>query len=121
MHILYVDESGDGGSGSGSSRHLVLCGAAMHEGRWRKLTKQLDDIQRNNFPTAGPFLEFHASEMRTGARSFRGLPRQACDAAIQQVYNVISSSAGLTLFAASLTSQHSWQSIREKLTYSRSF
>src|SRR5260221_9542497 len=100
MPILYVDESGDGGSGLASSRHLVLCGAAMHEGQWRKLTKQLDDIKQNNFPTAGTFLEFHASEMRTGARSFRGLPRPARNQAIQEVYRVISRAAGLSLFAA---------------------
>ncbi|HEY6767402.1 MAG TPA: DUF3800 domain-containing protein [Candidatus Sulfotelmatobacter sp.] len=100
MHILYVDESGDGGSGPGSSRHLVLCGAAMHEGQWRSLTKLLDDIQVRNFPTAGAFLEFHASEMRTGARSFRGLPRPARDQAIREVYEVISRARGLTLFAA---------------------
>jgi hypothetical protein len=100
MHILYVDESGAGGSAPGSSRHLVLCGAAMHEGQWRRLRRQLDEIQANNFPTAGTFLEFHASEMRTGARSFRGLPRPARTKAAQEVYEVISRALGLTLFAA---------------------
>jgi len=100
MHLLYIDESGDGGSAPGSSRHLVLCGAAMHEGQWRKLTRQLDEIQQSNFPTAGTFLEFHASEMRTGARTFRGLPRPARNKAIQEVYEIISSAKGLTLFAA---------------------
>jgi hypothetical protein len=100
MHILYVDESGDGGTAPGSSRHLVLCGAAMHEGQWRKLTRELDNIQRSNFPTAGAFLEFHASEMRTGSRTFRGLPRPARASAIQEVYQVINRSTGLTLFAA---------------------
>jgi len=100
MHILYVDESGDGGSVPGSSSHLVLCGVAMHEGQWRTLTKQLNEIQVRNFPTAGAFLEFHASEMRTGARIFRGLPRPARDKAIQEVYQVISRARGLTLFAA---------------------
>lgn len=72
----------------------------MHEGQWRGLTMQLDDIQVRNFPTAGAFLEFHASEMRTGARSFRGLPRPARDQAIREVYEVISKARGLTLFAA---------------------
>jgi Protein of unknown function (DUF3800) len=100
MHILYVDESGDGGSTAGSTRHLVLCGVAMHEGQWRSLSRQLDDIQRSNFPTAGSFLEFHASEMRTGARAFRGLPRPARAKAIQEVYKSISGARGLTLFAA---------------------
>src|SRR5271166_1135232 len=100
MHILYVDESGDGGLMTGSSRHLILCGAAMHEGQWRKLTGQLDDIKQNNFPTAGPFLEFHASEMRTGSRSFRHLPRASRIKAIQEVYHAVANATGLTLFAA---------------------
>jgi hypothetical protein len=72
----------------------------MHEGKWRKLTQQLDDIQADNFPTAGAFLEFHASEMRTGARSFRGLPRPARTKAIKELYGVVSQTHGLTLFAA---------------------
>jgi len=100
MHILYVDESGDGGLVPGSSRHLVLCGVAMHEGQWRSLTRQLDEIQTRNFPTAGAFLEFHASEMRTGARSFRGLPRPCRESAIREVYEVIGKAKGLTLFSA---------------------
>jgi hypothetical protein len=100
MHILYVDESGDGGSAQGSSHHLVLCGAAMHEGQWRGLTQRLDEVQTKNFPTAGAFLEFHASEMRTGSRLFRGLPRPARTKAIQEVYDVVSRTHGLTLFAA---------------------
>jgi hypothetical protein len=100
MHILYVDESGDGGSAPGSSRHLVLCGAAMHEGQWRKLTHQVDEIQKNNFPTAGSLLELHASEMRTGSRSFRGLPRTSRNKAIQEVFEAIKDARGLTLFAA---------------------
>lgn len=105
MHIMYVDESGDGGFTAGSSHHLILCGAAMHEGQWRKLTRQLDEIKTNNFPTAGTFLEFHASEMRSGARSFRGLPRPARTKAIREVYEVISRAMGLTLFAAVIDKQ----------------
>lgn len=72
----------------------------MHEGQWRKITREIDGIQRANFPTAGAFLEFHASEMRTGSRSFRGLPRPARNTAIQEVYQLISRSMGLSLFAA---------------------
>jgi hypothetical protein len=100
MHILYVDESGDGGSIAGSSQHLVLCGAAMHEGQWRQLTAALDEIQKNHFPTVGPVLELHASEMRTGSRIFRHLPRDSRNKAIADVYNVIGHAKGLTLFAA---------------------
>jgi hypothetical protein len=80
--------------------HDTSCGVAMHEGQWRKLTRQIDEIQASNFPTAGSFLEFHASEMRTGSRSFRGLPRPARSKAIEEVHKVISNAVGLTLFAA---------------------
>jgi len=72
----------------------------MHEGQWRKLTQRLDDIQKNNFPTAGSLLELHASEMRTGSRSFRGLPRTARNKAINEVFDAIANATGLTLFAA---------------------
>jgi hypothetical protein len=72
----------------------------MHEGQWRSLTRRLDEIKADNFPTAGAFLEFHASEMRTGARSFRGLPRLARTRAILAVYELVSQTHGLTLFAA---------------------
>jgi hypothetical protein len=74
----------------------------MHEGKWRQITSQLDDIQSSNFPTAGAFLEFHASEMRTGSRSFRLLPRASRTRAIHEVYNLIASTTGLTLFAAAV-------------------
>jgi hypothetical protein len=70
------------------------------KGNGGDFTRRLDEIQTANFPTAGAFLEFHASEMRTGARSFRGLPRSARTSAIQAVYNLISHAKGLTLFAA---------------------
>ena len=100
MHILYVDESGDGGIAAGSSRHLILSGVAMHEGQWRKLTNRLNEIQRDNFPTAGSHLEFHASEMRSGSRTFRQLARASRDKAIREVYQTISGATGLTLFAA---------------------
>jgi len=72
----------------------------MHEGQWRRLTRKIDDIQRTNFPTAGSLLELHASEMRTGARSFRGLPRPARTRAIREVYETIATATGVTLFAA---------------------
>ena len=52
MYILYVDESGDGGTDPGSSRHLVLAGVAIHAGQWRKFTRSLDTIQALHLPQA---------------------------------------------------------------------
>lgn len=101
MYILYVDESGDGGSAPGSSKHLVLAGVAMHEGQWRKLVKSMDNIQLTHFPQAGGLVEFHACALRSGKKVFRGLPKAKRSQLMGDVYGVISGTArGLTLFAA---------------------
>ena len=45
VYVLYIDESGDGGSHPDSSHYLVLSGVAMHEGHWRGITAALDALQ----------------------------------------------------------------------------
>ncbi len=106
MYILYVDESGDGGTHPSSSRHLVLSGAAMHEGQWRRLTTALDAIQRAYFPQAGSNVEFHASDLRAGRNLYRNMPAVQRTKLMNEVYEVISSSRqGLTLFAAIIEKQ----------------
>jgi hypothetical protein len=102
VYILYVDESGDGGMHAGSSRHLILAGAAIHEGQWKKFTKSLDAIQDSHLPQAGGSVEFHASEIRGGKRVFRGFPKAKRATIMADVYKVIGDSTGnrLVLFAA---------------------
>ena len=106
MYILYVDESGDGGSHPSSSRHLVLSGAAMHEGQWRRLTAALDSLQRSHFPQAGSNVEFHASNLRTGRGLYRNMPAAQRTRLMNEVYEVVSKTRqGLTLFAAVMEKQ----------------
>ena len=106
MYILYVDESGDGGTHPSSSRHLVLSGAAMHEGQWRRLTAALDAIQRAYFPQAGSNVEFHASDLRAGRNVYRNMPVAQRTRLMNEIYGVISGTReGLTLFAAVIEKQ----------------
>jgi hypothetical protein len=102
VYILYIDESGDGGTNPGSSRHLVLAGVAIHEGQWRTLTRKLDAIQDSYFPQAGSPIEFHASEIRSGRNFFRSVGRPERTTLMNDVYGVISQVAGqrIVLFAA---------------------
>jgi Protein of unknown function (DUF3800) len=102
VYILYIDESGDGGTNPGSSRHLVLAGVAIHEGQWRGLTRKLDSIQDSQFPQAGSPIEFHASEIRSGRNIFRSLIPHKRATLMSDVYGVISQVTGqkVVLFSA---------------------
>jgi hypothetical protein len=101
MHILYVDESGDGGTSPGSSKHLVLTGAAMQEAKWTQLTKVMDSAQLLHFPQAGGTLELHAAPLRVGRKEFRAVPKQERYAALDDVYGRIAAvRTGLTFFSA---------------------
>jgi hypothetical protein len=101
MHILYIDEAGDGGTAPGSTQHLVLSGVAMHEAQWRQITGQVDQLQMTHFPQAGNTLELHASPLRGGHGDFRGIPKAKRKQVLNDMYRLISnSSRGLKLFAA---------------------
>jgi len=123
MYLLYVDESGDGGVGPGSSRHLVLAGVAMHEGQWRLLTQYLDELQQTHFLQAGGNVEFHASGIRSGRGVYRGLTPDERSEILGDVYEIISTHRqGLTLFAAVVDKQALFYKYNGKVDpYDRAF
>lgn len=101
MHVLYVDESGDGGVSIGPSKHLVLAGAAMHEAKWKSLTDSMDAAQLLHFPNAGGTLELHAAPLRAGRGDFRAIPKNMRFDALNDIYGRIAAvRTGLTLFAS---------------------
>jgi hypothetical protein len=101
MHVLYVDESGDGGVSKGSSKHLILAGAAMHEAKWKSLTDSMDAAQILHFPNAGGTLELHAAPLRAGRGEFRGISKDMRHKALSDIYARIGGvRTGLTLFAS---------------------
>jgi hypothetical protein len=65
VYLLYVDESGD--TGVRGSSHLILAGAALFDGKWRRVRGDLGAILEKHFPSAADRpREFHASEVRKG-------------------------------------------------------
>lgn len=65
MYLLYVDESGD--TGLKGSKHLILAGAALFEGKWRWIRSDLEKLLEKYFPSAADRpRELHAAEVRKG-------------------------------------------------------
>lgn len=72
-YLLYVDESGD--PGTGGSSHLVLAGAALFEGKWFSLEKELRLLIDRYFPAPPKPTEIHTVELRHGRGAFRSLDK----------------------------------------------
>lgn len=79
MYLLYVDESGD--TGSKGSRHLILAGAALFEGKWRSVRGDIDALLMKYFPNVSDRpRELHASEVRKGRGPYSKLTPAQRDA-----------------------------------------
>src|SRR5712692_8444644 len=72
-YLLYVDESGD--PGIGGSSHLILAGAALFEGKWLPLEKDLRLLIDRYFPAPPKPTEIHMAELRQGRGAFRSLTK----------------------------------------------
>jgi len=71
MYLLYVDESGD--PGPAGSQFLILGGAALFEGKWLSVERELRLLIDKYFPAGPKPSEIHLSELRRGKREFRRL------------------------------------------------
>ena len=79
MYLLYVDESGD--TGPQGSSHLVLAGAALFEGKWRWIKRDLEALLTRYFPaTATRPRELHCAEARKGRGPYAQLTQGQRDA-----------------------------------------
>lgn len=72
-YLLYVDESGD--PGIGGSSHLILGAAALFEGKWLPLERDLRLLIDRYFPAPPKPTEIHLAELRQGRGPFRSLTR----------------------------------------------
>ena len=70
-YLLYVDESGD--PGPHGSSHLILAAAALFEGKWLPLEKDLRVLIDRYFPAPPKPTEIHLAELRQGRGAFRSL------------------------------------------------
>lgn len=69
MYLLYVDESGD--PGPAGSRFLILGAAALFEGKWLPVERDLRALIDKYFPAGPKPTEIHMSELRKGKKEFR--------------------------------------------------
>ena len=68
MYLLYVDESGD--PGPTGSRFLILGAAALFEGKWLPVERELRVLIDKYFPAGPKPTEIHLSELRKGKKEF---------------------------------------------------
>lgn len=71
MYLLYVDESGD--PGVHGSPFLVLGAAALFEGKWLHLERDLRNLIDRYFPIPPKPTEIHLADLRKGKNEFRML------------------------------------------------
>jgi hypothetical protein len=71
MYLLYVDESGD--PGPAGSPFLILGAAAIFEGKWLPLERDLRNLIDRYFPAPPKPTEIHLAELRKGRNEFRAL------------------------------------------------
>lgn len=99
MYILYLDESGDPGTRNSPTRHLVVSGAAIHEGQWDGLSQKLDEFQTLHFPALTEPVELHCGDARRGKKVFAGIPQEVRQAFLDEFYHLIGTHPlGLVLF-----------------------
>ena len=104
MYLFYLDESG-GPDSWGENDNFVLAGIAIHEGQIRRLSEQLDAVQRRFFPSIGIPIELHAQHIRSGKGRFRQMPQEDRAALLDSAYNVITNASFPNLIAF-ITSIH---------------
>jgi hypothetical protein len=71
VYLLYVDESDD--PGVNGSPYLVLGAAALFEGKWSPLEKEIRGLIDRYFPNPPRPTEIHLAELRKGKNEFRNL------------------------------------------------
>lgn len=89
MYMLYIDESGD--IRSWEHDHFVIAGIAVHEGQVTRLSRKLDDIQKEFFPYQQIPLAFHATDLHAGRGQFASLSPEKRSALETSIYSCISS------------------------------
>jgi hypothetical protein len=102
MYLLYVDESGDSGdpTNSGSSQFLILGAAALFEGKWSSVDRDLRSLIDRFFPQPPRPKEIHLTDLRSGRKAYRRLTQaqrtDLTNEVCQLAYNLLPSE--LTMF-----------------------
>ncbi len=98
MHLLYLDDSGS--VGNPADKHIILAGLAVHELKPHWISHSLDKIAEKVWPSDPRSIEFHGSEILTGKKHWRGVPRDQREEAFCNALRVLSFSTEARLFGA---------------------
>ena len=103
LHLLYIDESG-GDDPSAQDQLFVLGGISAFERLPYHIASDVDEIQKQFFPTITDPIEFRASAIWNGnGEPWNSMPRAQRAALMRQVYKLLSRDrAGVALFGIAM-------------------
>jgi hypothetical protein len=104
VYLFYLDESGEPGSWQ-QNDNFILAGVAIHEGQVRRLSGQIDAVQRRFFPSILVPIEIHSQHIHGGKDRFRQMPSADRAALLDAAYDVIAA-AGFPNLVAFITAIH---------------
>ncbi len=87
MYICYIDESGD--PGPHGSSHLLLGAAALFEGQWGYLRRELELMLAAYFPNGPSPNEIHLAELRSGKKEYRTLTQIQRDSLLDDYCGIV--------------------------------
>jgi Protein of unknown function (DUF3800) len=100
MYLLYLDDSGS--VKNASDRHIVLAGLAVFERRPHWITERLDAIAARVWPQEPNALEFRGSDMLSGKKQWRAVPKDQRILALREALGFVGSSNLIHLFGAAV-------------------
>lgn len=100
MHLLYLDDSGS--VTNPADRHIVLAGLAVFERRPHWMSAKLDVIASRLWPDDPASLEFRASDIFSGRKHWRGVPKQSRTGAFSEALTIFGDSRFVRLFGVAV-------------------
>lgn len=98
MYLLYLDDSGS--TGNSADRHIVLAGIALFERQPHWFVERLDAIAGRVWPDNPAGLEFRGSDILSGRKHWRGIPKDDRAQAYKDALRVLGNSNLVHLFGA---------------------
>lgn len=89
VYLLYIDDSG--AIGDKNCTHCVLAGFAIYETQTYWLGKAVDNIMQKYFPSFSG-IELHGTDIRSGAKAWRGIPAETRKELMHELLSLISTS-----------------------------
>lgn len=100
MHLLYIDDSGS--VTNASDRHVILGGFSIFERAGHWLGQAMEKQAMALWPSSPDSLEFHGTEIHSGKRHWRALPRKVREEAYVTALRDLAANREVRLFAVAI-------------------